>query len=399
MKLYLKLLLAVPLAVSIAIGCKSEPQKIAPALAGERGTSCEAKNDCGADYSCISGVCQPANFDIDSTMKACYRVECAEAADCCGDKPLDAPTKCRAAEAICNPEVAGCSAGNSCSTSDTCNGGTCGGLSCSYTGNTCATIDDCIQDECVITNIGLGGAGEGECRFSFATCTSDAQCNTQNTCSGFGTCNCSNPNYNPADPICSDPDCEDVCTKTCENELCVEDNSCETDAECVVGDRRVCEEGACVECVLDTDCDSTSDDEDDLDVCRAGTCVTPCKGDAECGMFQACDEGDCMYVGCKSDRECVLSGSTEGGDPRLSKCVEESGVGVCKIKCEIDAHCSLDETCDAGACKYIGCAEDTECKTILGLHSWESDEDRPWVPVGECRELVAPVAPEDTEAE
>ncbi len=389
MKLHLKLLLGGLFALGLAIGCSSDPQKVAPASAGERGTSCQAKNDCGADYSCISGVCQPANFDIDSTTKECYRVECAETADCCGDKPLDPPTKCRAAEAICSSSIPGCFGGDSCTTNDDCNGGTCGGLSCSSTFNSCVSIDDCPQDECIFPNIGLGGATLGQCRLSLSSCTSDANCNAANTCSGFGDCNCTNLNFNPSDPLCSDPDCEDVCTKTCENELCVEDNSCETDSECVVGNRRVCEDSECVECVLDEDCDSSLDDDDDFDVCRAGTCVTPCKGDSECGLFQACDEGECMYVGCKSDRECILSGIASGnGDPRLAKCVDESGVGVCKIKCEIDAHCALDETCDDGACKYIGCQDDAECKTILGLHSWMSDSDRPWVPVGECRAAV-----------
>lgn len=199
MKLYFKLLLAAPFAIAVAIGCKSEPQKIAPAEAGERGTSCEAKNDCGADYSCIGGVCQPANFDINSTMKECYRVECAEAADCCGDKPLDAPAKCRAVDLICSPTVAGCSTGDSCSNPDSCNGGTCTGLSCSSTFGSCLDTGDCEQDECIFTNIGLGGAAMGECRLSFTTCMSDAQCNTSNTCGGLGSCDCYNPNYNPAD--------------------------------------------------------------------------------------------------------------------------------------------------------------------------------------------------------
>lgn len=393
MKIYLKLLLAGLLVFSLALGCKKkekEAQRIAPDQAGERGTSCQAKNDCGSGLSCINGICNFASFDVDSTQKECYRVDCATTADCCGDKPIEAPTKCRTRDNFCNPSLVGCEAFGSCTSAADCNGGSCAGLDCSYTGLNCYDNDDCEQDECVLPSVGLGGSGVGYCSLSFDSCTSNDDCFQTNTCTGFGNCSCANPEYDPSEPICSDPDCDSVCTKVCENELCVDDTSCEVDTDCVgTGIRTLCEAGECVECLVDTDCNSTLDDEDDLDVCRAGLCVTPCKGNSECPMFSECQEGECTYVGCKSARECILANvSTDSGDPRLAFCDVEDGIGTCKIECEIDAHCALDEICDGGACEYIGCDNNDECKTILGLHNWESSTDFPWVPEGVCREPV-----------
>jgi hypothetical protein len=224
---------------------------------------------------------------------------------------------------------------------------------------------------------------------SFGTCTSSADCPQTNVCEGFGSCNCSNPDYDILNPICSDEDCDNVCTRVCENERCVEDNSCEDDTDCFDGERTLCEAGECVQCLVDTDCDTVLDEEDDEDECRLGICVTPCKGDAECPSMHSCNAGTCEFVGCQSDRECILSGGApEAGDPRLAVCDVEDGVGTCKIECELDAHCQLNEVCHEGTCEYIGCENDGECKSLLNLHNWESSKEFPWVPAGECREPV-----------
>lgn len=397
MKLYLKFLLAALLVFSLAMGCKKKvkTQTVAPAAAGERGTSCQAKNDCGPNLSCITGVCQPADFDLSSTGKECYRVECEETEDCCGDKPLNAPTKCRRRSQVCTPTVAGCPTGTTCTDTAACGGGTCAGLYCSSTFLSCATTDNCEQDECDFGLIGAGGAGTGTCTLSGLTCTSNAQCTLTNQCTGTGICNCNNPNYDPLDPICTDADCDNICERVCQNELCVLDTSCELDTDCPPT-TPLCEmtaQGsmACVECASDTDCQTVADLEDDADECRQGFCVTPCKGDAECPALHACDAGTCTYVGCRTNRECILARlAVEPGDPRLSRCDIENGIGTCKIECEIDAHCQLDQICVGGACEYIGCSSNDECKSILNLHNLVSSTDRPWIPEGECRDVTVP---------
>lgn len=397
MKIYLKLLLAVLLAFALAMGCKKKDkaQLIAPQQAGERGASCQAKNDCGSNLSCIGGSCQPQNFSVEATGKECFIHECDTIADCCGDKPVDAPTKCRRRDSVCNSTVTGCPLGDYCESSDECGGGTCSGLYCENTFYSCATTASCEQDECEITNIGLGGAPTGFCTLSSVSCTDNADCTMTNECVGTGSCNCNNPNWDPNDPICTDPDCDDVCIYTCEEDRCVEDNSCEDDLDCPTIDAPLCgDSGDCVECLSDSDCDSTLDETDDEDVCRPeGFCETPCKAATECGAQQDCVEGDCVFVGCKTDRECILGSSfvVDGfGDRRLAVCdVGDDGIGQCKISCEIDNHCPVTQICQGGVCEHIGCDSDGECKALENLDNLVPTPDQPWNVTGVCQEPPA----------
>ena len=62
---------------SLAIfGCGNEPVEttIAPALVGERGEKCEARNDCKSGLACIAGatggICSKNDFDIVVAAKA-----------------------------------------------------------------------------------------------------------------------------------------------------------------------------------------------------------------------------------------------------------------------------------------------------------------------------------------
>jgi hypothetical protein len=229
--------------------------------------------------------------------------------------------------------------------------------------NTCDTVPD--VDTCTVSG---------------SDCTSLA-CTT-NTCSS-PICRCANPDYDPVDPICSDPDCEGICGFTCEDERCVVDLGCELDTECPVT-TPFCDAGQCVECLTSDDCE----DEE----CQAGRCGPECEVDTECSLFEVCQANACVYVGCQSDRECVLSAESDDPtqDPRLAKCNVESGVGTCVFPCEIDAQCAPTEVCLAGLCEYIGCETNSECKTILGLYDQPvATPDRPWSTTAECREEVA----------
>ncbi len=395
MKYYTKILLAGLTAFGLSAACSSKPTEVAPAKLGERGTACEAKNDCGESLSCINRICLPANFDISSTNKECYSIDCEAAVDCCGDKSMDAPAKCRERAVKCEPRAPRCDLGASCDENSECNGGTCGGFRrCDASGQTCSDAAPCAPDTCEFISNGLGGAQNGRCSLSRVSCTGDGDCTTANECGG-GACDCTNPDYDPTDPICSDAECDDICTLTCDDRQCVEDNSCKEDSECVVGDRDKCDAGECVECKAKADCDDADDEEDDDDVCLRGECITPCQGDTECGRMQACEAGECVYKGCRSDRECVLG--REGNDlsdSRLSKCVVEDGLGQCKISCQIDAHCSSTEICSKGACQYIGCDNDVECKNVLGLHNEETSDDKPWITKASCEVPPAPLVSE-----
>lgn len=380
----------------------------AAAALGERGSSCDSSSDCDDGLSCIvtagcpvgvacaNKTCQPSNFDIMGTGKQCHIVQCAKREDCCGDMPLEAPAKCDVRDITCNqPSLPGCTA-ITCTMDEQCGAGDCAGYCVYATTESCETAADCRENVCDF-GTGSGGSGSGgngsggngsggdgsggatgTCTVTGGTCYSDANCPT-NSCS-TPYCHCENPEYDPTDPICSDEDCEGICGWTCEDEQCVVDTSCNIDSDCLGATPLCGDDGTCVECLADEDCE----DEDCID----GRCGPECKVDTQCGLFESCTNDKCVYVGCQTDRECVLSAQAQGSDqdPRLAVCDVEGGIGTCVFPCEIDAQCATTEVCLDGVCEYIGCETNAECKTIAGLHNRPPPTDeQPWTTTAECR--------------
>jgi hypothetical protein len=344
------------------------------------------------------GICQPADFDVEATMKECYIVDCESTDDCCGDRETEAPAKCRDRDIYCTSTIAGCDTiENDCISPSDCTGGSiCQGTRTCAFRNTAICVDDSDCAETCEFPIGMGGAPTfGTCSIRGTQCSTDSDCSyATDTCSP-GFCSCSNPNWDSSHPICSDPDCDDVCTLVCEGRRCVEDTSCESNADCG-GVRDICaDRGDCVQCETNADCDDPNDEEDNDDECSDdGSCFRPCQGDAECPMFHACEQGDCNYVGCRTTQECILLGTNAGiQDPRLLTCTQnDNGIGTCAIQCQIDAHCGGNQKCEDGSCKYIGCAEDTDCYSLLNLNNWVRDDFTPWVPEAVCMEPPGPAA-------
>jgi hypothetical protein len=382
------------LSVSALGGCsKDEAQKVQPETRGQRGENCQARNDCEAGLACLNQICSKNEFDVGVAVKQCDRIECAETADCCGNKPTEAPAKCANRDAICNPQLPGCTV-QVCTEDSGCGGGTCRPGTCSggLTGS-CLEPEDC-DDVCT---------AEGTCSLSGVACAADTDCtyytyNATSTCITTNrTCNCANPDYVPGSAICTDPDCEDICTLRCEGERCVQDRSCEVDTDCINFGLQLCDDSRCVQCKTDTDCDEEGDE-----TCDAGVCHKPCQRNEECPLFNACDDdtGECVYVGCTSDRECILAatgagngespGPTLGGeDPRLLKCLASEAdpeLKTCKIPCENDGSCGAQSVCDGGYCKFIGCENNEECRAYLGITNQTPTEARPFVPTAICRE-------------
>lgn len=350
---------------------------------GERGTSCNATSDCADELSCIvtrdcpAGVacanksCQPSNFNLTGTGKTCHVRDCKTKTDCCGEMPQQAPAKCANRESICNrPTLTGCTT-TTCATSATCGAGKCEGY-CSYnTAMKCQTAADCTANTCTTSGT------LHTCSLSGTDCTTNT-C-TVNTCYS-PRCNCNNPDYLPTSPICSDPDCEDICAFTCTNDRCVTDTSCNSDIQCTTT-TPFCSLGKCSECRTSDDC---KDEE-----CIAGQCGPACKVDTQCSLFESCQSGKCVFVGCRSDRECVLQARAKNDplaqDPRLAKCNIENDLGTCVFPCEIDAQCAPTEVCLDKVCKYIGCETDSECTTIAGLHNLPvATPARPWTTTAVC---------------
>lgn len=357
----------------IFIACAGDSnQVVEPEARGQRGESCRARNDCESGLACISGTCSRNDFDITPEAKQCDRVDCQEDTDCCGDRPIDPPPECADRATLCTPSLPGC-VPTSCTSDSECNGGSCGTGSCSTSGSSCTSDTDCM-DTCV----------GSFCSVSGLSCITDGDCFSSGTCVGR-SCSCQNPQYDPTNPVCSNPDCTDTCTLRCVEERCVADSSCDQDSDCFARGLTLCDGGRCVACVEDDDCDVEGGE-----TCVDNECVEPCTQNEECPLFHACEGGECVEKGCSSNRECVLAASQTGSgeDARLAQCLpsdEDPDVKVCKVPCENDGACSQFEICDSGFCKFIGCESDEECRSFLGIENEMKSESQPFVSRAVCR--------------
>lgn len=337
---------------------------------GGRGIGCSVKNDCASGLSCIQGVCQPSSFGLLPSAKECVQIDCADSEDCCGNLPTEVPEKCSSRASTCLQKLPGCIEKECTRSAECAGGGVCVGQ-CAVSAGECRGNVDCLANKCI----------DGKCSINFTVCASDAEC-TANTCAGGG-CSCENPNYSPLDPVCSDEECAGLCLWSCEESRCVIPTSCNTSDDCF-GSRPQCVDGSCVECSISSDCSFGK-------ICLSGSCETACQDDAQCGQFEACQAGECIYVGCRSHRECTLIPDVRslalpvGIDPRLLRCHTEGGVGRCVIPCQTDSQCATSEVCSDGLCKYIGCETNEECATILGVHEQVTTDEHPWIASVECR--------------
>jgi hypothetical protein len=233
---------------------------------------------------------------------------------------------------------------------------------------------------------------------SLTTCLSDTDCfyyGSVVSCTSR-VCNCANPAYDPLDPICSDPDCDDICLLRCENQLCVQDHSCKGSADCTPLGLAACVSGRCVECTKNSECDT-----DNEETCEDNVCHKPCTENEECPLFHACEKGDCVYAGCSDDRECILAAARAqvgggdnaaaavvgGDDPRLYKCLKDDAnpeFKTCKVPCENDGSCGQFQVCDGGYCKFVGCDSDEQCRNYLGIANQVTSDSKPFIAKAQC---------------
>jgi hypothetical protein len=383
----------VALAFSLVACDSDKAQKVQPETRGKRGERCMARNDCDAGLACISGICAKNEFAIDVSTKHCERSECKTDTDCCGERLTEAPPECDDRVLICEtPTLANC-VQTTCTDANEatlCGDGFCGTGSCTQLGFTCMTTTDC-HDVCGV---------DGVCTLSNVACTLDTQCtyNSYNATQACGNrlCNCANPDYAPSDPLCENEDCLNVCNLRCDdNELCVEDDSCEADLDCPAT-APICEGSVCVQCTTNSECNPDNDE-----VCENGFCRRDCEFNEECGIFEECQAGDCVYVGCTSNLACILAaGRVQGGvggsgnvsvgsgdDARLYECLEsevDSSIGVCRVPCENDGNCTQLEVCEEGYCKFVGCVDHEDCRIYFGIANQVVTENKPYVTSAIC---------------
>lgn len=287
----------------VAQVCVAEGDGGAPSsgtVGGAVGDSCEARRDCAEGLACMAGRCQPAMVGTTGDVRYSGTGESCRAQNDCAPELSCVGAVCRALTLELPPLS-----------------GTCARVEC-------ADDDDCCADFVPNAN----------CAIYQENCAMDPIfCNTFRTL------------------------CE--CNRTCHDELCVAGRpGCSADEECASAQTPFCVESECRQCAADSNCPGEGA------LCVDGVCLSPCVRDENCPLLHACEEGECVEVGCRSDRECAFA-----GHGAQAACVD----GECTVPCESDADCGEDalsfEICRDGACVFVGCDSDAECRALLGVQN------------------------------
>ncbi len=112
-------------------------------------------------------------------------------------------------------------------------------------------------------------------------------------------------------------------------------------------------------------------------------CVQVCDSPSDCASQYPpwdadnydCNDGACEYLGCHSDEECK---AVPGMESYVCAADQITGLDVCTKSCSSVSDCATpsapwDEdnySCDNGACHYTGCNSDQECQSVQGLESY-----------------------------
>lgn len=143
------------------------------------------------------------------------------------------------------------------------------------------------------------------------------------------------------------------CNRACEAELCVDTPpGCKSSAECGSLLAPFCNAGVCSECAEHADCAGENDK------CIAGKCQAPCTQNEHCPVLWACQNGQCVEVGCNTDKECFFL---------LKDSRATCNAGECLVPCTYNQECGDFQVCKDGACTFVGCETDAECRVYFGL--------------------------------
>jgi hypothetical protein len=241
-------------AAMAVVGCSSKPQVVQPSQQGDRGESCQARNDCRQGLACLKNTCEENDFPISVKTKQCDLVECQTKADCCADFSV---------LAVCSSLKSQCDTGDA--------------ASCSQYALECECQKDCQDNRCLTVRA----------------------CSTDIDCVGLF---CGRHAATDATGICVDCRTSADCGAPLE---CVSGSckpGCTKNDDCPL--LQTCEGGRCTPtgCQSDRECYGFTGSP--LAKCVATKCQVPCVHDGECDRFEVCRSGSCVFIGCETDDEC-----------------------------------------------------------------------------------------------
>ncbi|EYF03981.1 thrombospondin type 3 repeat-containing protein [Chondromyces apiculatus] len=330
------------------------------------------------------GICSPVTGPACDDGDACSQVDTCQAGVCMGADPVVCqPSVCLEAGS-CDPGTGLCGAGpiapdgTSCGPSSVCVEGAClleVGAVCAAAGE-CATgacvdgvcCDSACDTLCTACSAALKGGGPdgvcgpvqagsdpgAECAVEASTCGNTGACDGAGACQkqGAGTAcgpaSCSGGALENADicdgnGACVDGGSQSCGLYTCANAACL--GSCATTTQCAT--TASCISGACV---LDQDGDGVADG---IDNCPAVANSTQVDTDGD-GAGDACDPDDDNDGVVDGQDNCPTIANTGQGDSNGDgvgdECDCQSPPKPDGAACEDGNPCTLDDTCQAGAC-------------------------------------------------
>jgi hypothetical protein len=303
----------------------------------------------GPDAFCLKPACDPVSGECsivphnpgllcDDGNACLVNATCQDGA-CAGGQPVNCNDGNACTDDSCNPESGclhknneiPCQDGNACTILDTCGDGAClggGPLDCND-GNPC-TMDTCDPD-----------TGCGHEPQSDAPCDDDNACTLVDTCQA-GACTGSQAPDCADDNPCTDDLCDPIqgCVTLLNDDLCDDDNICTVGDRCELG---VCTPKSTLQC---DDGNLCTDDSCDPDVgCQFMANQVPCSDGNGCTVSDQCDGGWCVpgpSLDCDDDNVCTV----ESCDP---------AVGCVTSLVEEGTNCgeTADWQCVQGGCVCI----------------------------------------------
>jgi len=356
--------------------CAAAAEPLACAEGACKRLECEVLAQCPSGAACVSGLCRvpqcAADTDCKDSAAQCYLGECR--LDLCRSREdCEGGTICAGAPPRCVAPPAVCASDTECPS----------GQSCDVTRGRCDR--PCRLDgECA--PVGLCRAG-----FCSARCEDDEGCVSGEVCAD-GVCQAAT-DCSQAAPCAGNTPVRDPIS--CECRQCLADEDCGRQQVCEAGSCRTClqrveedavcraqglifEDGCCVECVDDVDCDTARGERCARGICQ-GAAQGSCVEDSDCPDGTICDglrcaasatltpcalQGDCTAgEACYPDARCRREATVcQGGAgcPAGSRCVAEPGdtLGACigcnsscgQAGCPAETRCALPSGAAEGAC-------------------------------------------------